>query len=227
MNKVVALAFLLSCVVISATSQDKPSHKFLNKFELVAGPSFSKNNGYLPNYDSKTCYSLGIGYYQNLSKSFSVNLRSLYEWKGSSVIYHYGEVDLNSNLTEINDRYTTKLKYLTFYLLPTLQLGRNKNIHISAGGYYSFLQKLSVTSYRTRMDNGAFISQYENTDKKYFTPDHDAGVSFQIGYAFNISNKSQLMLQAFSNRGLVDLHSGWIGSQRNNTFGLLLALRMR
>ncbi len=153
-------------------------------------------------------------------------MRSLYEMKGSVATYSYALLDVNS-FVQIDAKYTTEFKYLTFYVLPTLQLGRNKNIHISAGGYYSFLQKLSVNSYLTNRDTGEFISEYTNTDRNYFSPNYDAGVSFQIGYSLKVSDKSQLMLQAFSNRGLIDLHNGWIGSQRNNTFGLMLSLRRR
>lgn len=226
MLKGIALASFILHFVVAAYAQEPSSNKILNRFELVVGPSFSKNTGYLPNYDSKAGYSVGVGYYQKLSKSFSLNFRSLYESKGSAATYSYGLTDVNGTV-ETDDKYTTKFKYLTFYVLPTLQLGRNKNIHISAGGYYSFLQKLSVNSYRTRTDTGEFISEDTNTDKDYFSPDYDAGVSFQIGYSFKVSDKSRLMLQAFSNRGLIDLTNPSIGSQRNNTFGLLLSFGMR
>jgi hypothetical protein len=226
MYKIIALTSILVSFAIAADAQESYP-KILSRFELIAGPSFSKNNGYLPDYKSKTGFSFGVGYYQNLSKSFSINMRTLYETKGSSVVYQYNLTDLNNNSVDVDNRYNTKFKYLTFYLLPTLQLGKTKNIHLSAGGYYSFLQKLSVTSYSTRTDNGAFISEYENNSKNYFTPNFDAGLSFQLGYAFNISKKSQLMLQAFANRGLVDLHNDAFGSQRMNTYGLQLSFRMR
>jgi hypothetical protein len=128
---------------------------------------------------------------------------------------------------EMDEAYTTDFKYLTFYVLPTVQLGRNKNIHVGAGGYYSFLHRLSVTSYRTNSDTGEFISESTSTDEGYFSPNYDAGVSFQIGYSFKVGDKCRLMLQAFSNRGLVDLHNYWIGSHRNNNFGMLLSFKMQ
>jgi hypothetical protein len=226
MYKLVSLASFILCIIFAANAQESPSKTILSRFEFVAGPSFSRNTGYLPDYDSKAGYSFGLGYHQTLSKSFSVNLRSLYEAKGSAATYNYSLSDGNG-ITDIDEKYTTKFKFLTFYVLPTLYLGRKKNIHVSAGGYYSFLHKLSVTRHSTRADNGAFISEYENTDKNYFAPQYDGGVSFQIGYSFKVSDKTQLMLQAFSNRGVVDLHNNGIGSQRNNTFGMLLSWRMR
>ena len=64
---------------------------------------------------------------------------------------------------------------------------------------------------------------YGERHNLHFDPTFDAGVSFLIGYSFKVSDKSQLMLQAFSNRGVVDLHNYSIGSQRNNTFGLLVS----
>jgi len=225
MVKVIALIPLILCFVVAVNAQESASGKILNRFELVAGPSFSKNSGYLSDYDSKAGYSFGVGYYQHISKAFSINLRSLYEQKGSSA-YYYGLTD-NNGPVEMTDKYTTKFNYLTFYALPTLQLGRSKNIYLSAGGYYSFLQKLSLNRYSTNTDTGEFISEYTNTNKNFFDPSFDAGVSFLIGYSFKISDKSQLMLQAFSNRGLVDLYNPAIGSQRNNTFGLMLSLRIR
>ena len=226
MFKVILLSSAMFYFVGAANAQKFPSENIISRFELVAGPSFSRNTGYLEHYDSKTGYSFGVGYYQHFNKFFSVNLRALYEMKASAATYNYSVVDANGTI-DINDRYTTKLKYLSFYLLPTLSLGRNKNIHISAGGYYSFLRNLNVNSYRTDAGTGEFISEYNNADKNYFRPDYDAGVSLQIGYSFNISEKSQLMLQAYSNRGLIDLSNPWIGSQRNNTFGLTLSFRTR
>ena len=226
MFKVILLSSSMLYFVAAANAQEFPTENIINRFELVAGPSFSKNTGYLGHYDSKTGYSFGAGYYQHFNKSFSVNLRALYEMKGSAATYQYGIVEANG-MIEINDRYTTKLKYISFYLLPTLNLGRNKNIHISAGGYYSFLGKVNVNSYRTNASTGEFISEYANGDKNYFHPNYDAGMSFQIGYSFRVSDKSQLMLQAYSNRGLIDLSNPSIGSQRNNTFGLMLSFRTR
>lgn len=226
MCKIIALASSIFYFTVSANAQEVASNKFLNRFELVAGPSFSNNSGYLSDYDSKAGYSFGVGYYQNLSKSFSLNFRFLYEMKGSAATYSYGVTDVNGSV-DMDDKYTTKFKYLTFYVLPTLQLGRNKNIYVSAGGYYSFLQDLSVNSYRTRSDTGEFISEDTTNDKNYFDPTYDAGVSFQIGYSLKVTEKSQLMLQAFVNRGLIDLYNASIGSQRNNTIGLMLSFRKR
>ena len=227
MFKNITLASFILHFVVAASAQESPSNKILNRFELVAGSSFSKNKGYLPDHDSKTGYSVGVGYYQQLSNAFYVNFRGLYESKGSAATTRYGLVDMNGSSVEIDETYTTDFKYLTFYVLPTVQLGRNKNIHIGAGGYYSFLHRLSVTSYRTNSDTGEFISESTNTDEGYFSPDYDAGVSFQIGYSFKVGNNCRLMLQAFSNRGLVDLHNNWIGSHRNNNFGLLLSFKMQ
>ncbi len=226
MSKFLSLISLILCFVGAAKAQKASPDKILNRFELVAGPSFSKNSGYLSDYDSKAGYSFGVGYYQPFSKSFSLNIRSLYEQKGSAATYSYGLTDTNGTV-EMTDKYTTKFNYLSFYALPTLQLGRNKNIYLSAGGYYSFLQKLSVNTYSTNRDTGEFISENTSTDKNYFDPSFDAGVSFLIGYSFKVSDKNQLMLQGFGNRGLVDLYNGNMGSQRNNTFGLLLSLRIR
>lgn len=224
MRQVIALSAFILCCVVEVNAQDLPSNKIANGFEVVASPSFSKNSGYLGSYDSKVGYSVGVGYSQKIFKSFSINLRTLFEMKGSEASYSYGLWDTTSSL-EIDAKYTTKFKYLTIYALPTLQVGKNKNIHISAGGYYAFLQKLSVNSYLTNSKTGEFISEYTSIDKNYFSPTYDAGVSFQIGYSFKVSTKNKLMLQAFSNSGFVDLHNGWIGSQRNNTFGLILSLK--
>ena len=226
MYKSLAVTTFTVCAVLAANAQEFSSSKISSRFEFIAGPSFSNNSGYLNDYDSKIGYSIGVGYYQKLSSSFSLNFRSLYEMKGSVATYSYGVAD-DIETIEVDDTYTTKFNYLTFYLLPTLQIGRNKNIYISAGGYYSFLHRLSVNSYQTRSDTGEFLSDNTTTDKNYFDPGYDAGVSFQLGYSFKVSDKCQLMLQSFINRGLIDLHNDAIGSQRNNTFGLLLTMRIR
>ena len=219
---------LLSLFLVVAANAQESGNKIISRFEFVAGPSFSNNTGYLNNYDSKTGYSFGVGYYQKLYKSFSLNVRALHEMKGSVANYPYGAADETGVITEINDKYTTEFNYLTLYLFPTLQLGKNKNLYLGAGGYYSFLRRLSVSTFRTNKETGEFISESTTTDPHYFDPTFDAGVAFQAGYSFNVSSKIQLMLQAFINRGLVDLHNDYpMGSQRNNTFGILLSARIR
>lgn len=224
MTKFIVLTLLILCFSFIINAQESSSKNILNRFELVLGSSLSNNSGYLNEYDSKVGYSIGLGYYQKLSNSFSFNLRSFYETKGSAATYNYTLSDGIDNY-ELTDTYTTQFKYLTFNLLPTLQLGRNKNIYLSAGGYYSFLLGLSVNTYTTNRETNEFFSEHTNTDKNYFDPTFDAGVNMLVGYSFKISDKSQLMFQVFCNRGLVDLYNPKFGSQRNNAFGLMSSFR--
>ncbi len=230
MSKVIALISLILCFVIAANAQESSSNKILSRFELVAGPSFSKNSGYLSDYGSKAGYSFGVGYYQKLSKSFSINIRSLYEQKGSSASQHIGLYEgwNNVNYPNVSYEYSSQFQYLTFYLLPTFQFGRNKNVYVSAGGYYSFERRASYKQSLINDDTGDIIEEYvSNQDDPGREVSNDAGVSFSLGYSFKIAKKSQLLLQAFSNRGLVDIQNPYAGSQRNNTFGLMLSLRIR
>lgn len=226
MIKKCILLTLLICPTIMVSGQKLNTKNLLKNFELVGGSSFSKNSGYLSDYDSKIGYTFGIGYYQNITKSFSLNFRALYETKGSAAYYSYGLTDANGT-TEVTDKYTAQFKYVSLYLLPTFQLGPRNNIYISAGAYYSFLQNLSVNTYRTNKNTGDLISDYTTTNKDYFTPDFDAGISVQLGYSFKLNEKSQLLLQAFSNRGIKDLYNPAMGSQRNNTFGLTASYRRK
>src|SRR5688500_12593839 len=105
MYKIVSVALFILCVAFAANAQESQSKKIISKFELVAGPSFSRNTGYLSDYDSKAGYSFGLGYHQTLSKFFSVNLRSLYEAKGSAAQYSYTLLDGNG-ITDIDEKYT-------------------------------------------------------------------------------------------------------------------------
>src|ERR1044071_5075158 len=89
MNKVVFLSVIFMGYVLIAEAQESTAHKILKRFEVVGGPSFSKNTGYLVNYESKYGYSLGLGYYQPVTKWFSLNLRALHETKGSATTYSY------------------------------------------------------------------------------------------------------------------------------------------
>lgn len=216
------------CFTSIIYAQQSPTNGVLSRFELVAGSSFSKNSGYLSNYDLKAGYSLGVGYSHPITKSFSLNMRTLFETKGSSASYRYGQVNIDNTTTELTDRHTVQFNYLSLYVLPTFQFGQKKNIYVSAGGYYSLLNKLSVNTQKSRTADGVLISDDTNTDKNYFSPGKfDAGVSFSIGYSFKIAERNQLLLQAFSNRGLVDLYNPAMGSQRNNTFGLMVSFRSR
>jgi hypothetical protein len=226
MSKVIGLIFIAVLYTISASAQKKKLESLFSRFELVGGGSFSKNSGYLSDYGSVAGFSLGVGYYQKLSNSVSLNFRSLYETKGSTATYNYALSDGNE-VNGLTDKYTDKFNYLSFYVLPTFDFGKNKNFHVSAGGYYSLLQNLSVNTYTTNQATGAFINEYTTNDIGYFSPKYDAGVSFQFGYSFNMNDRNQLMIQAFGNRGLVDLYNPQMGSQRNNTCGLTLSFRRR
>jgi hypothetical protein len=228
MWKPTIITLSLLFIVLAATAQETSSRKrIINRFEFVGGPSFSSNTGYLGDYESKPGGSFGVGYYQKIYNSFSLNVRSLYEFKGSVANQPVGVSDGMGTNYNANYKVTTKFNYLTFYLMPTLQLGKNKNIYIGAGGYYSFIHKLSVNYTSTNTDTGELMHESTSYDPHYYDPDFDAGVTFQLGYAFNVSNKFQIMLQGFSNRGLVDIQSNFFGSQRNNTYGVLLSFRMR
>jgi hypothetical protein len=228
MRKTIALTSFLFCIALVAHAQQPSWRTALGKFELVAGPSFSQNTGYLgnDNYQSLNGGAIGLGYYIPVGKSFSINLRGLYERKGSVAIMRYGLGDQNGITTNINAEVTSRFTYLTGYVIPTFHFGQKKNIHIGAGGYYSYLYSLHVNFYNTRMDNGEFISESNYDQKSYYQPDYDAGVTFQLGYSFTLFDQVKLTTQAFSNRGLKDLYNGSIGSQRNNTFGLLVSLRL-
>lgn len=225
MKKVLILATTVLCFVTSILAQESAPNQILRKFEIVAGPSFSKNKGYLSNYDSKIGYSIGVGTSAKFSKSFSVNFRSLYEFKESAASYSFSRSDANNVSLMLTDKYTNRFNYLTFYALPTLQLGSNKRIHISAGGYYSLLLKDNINIYTIESENNNFFSEYNISNEFSFKQKYDAGISVLIGYSFKVGDKSQLLLQAFGNRGLVDISYVLFGSQRNNTFGLLSTFR--
>jgi len=218
------LSFLF--IVTVATAQESPSKEIINRFELVGGPSVSNNTGEAEEYESKIGGSIGVGYYQKIYKSFSLNIRALHEWKGSAFDY---PTTLSNGTINVNYKFTTKFSCVSLYLMPTLQLGRNKNIYVGAGGYYSLLYRMSVGVYETNTDTGEVIED-DTYSNNYLDPIYvrDGGATIQLGYAFKVSEKYQLMVQGFANRGLVDIDGNWLGgSQRNNNYGILLSVRMR
>lgn len=221
---IVLLVLICSSIAVKA-QEEKTEYDDMRRFELVLGPSFSMNTGYLRDYKSKYGYELGIGYYLPVAKSFMINARLLYEQKGSTAVYKYTLYDVNKSVTPTREEITSRFNYFTLYVIPTFQLGPKKNILIGAGAYYSYLRKLNVRTDRTRSDNGDFISRSSFDQREFFDPTYDAGVTFQVGYKFNVNSKLRMSIQAFSNRGVKDLYSGSIGSQRNNTFGILLGFR--
>jgi hypothetical protein len=227
MCKPIIVTLSLLFIVVVATAQESSSEKVINRFELVGGPSFSSNTGDFDEYEPKLGGSFGVGYYQKIHKSFCLNIRALYESKGSAFNYPTALSD-GTNEINVNYKFTTKFRSVSFYLIPTLQLGRNKNIYVGAGGYYSLLYRMSVGLYTTNTDTGEVIED-ATSSRNYFDPVYvrDGGATFQLGYAFKISEKYQLMIQGFANRGLVDIDGNWFGSQRNNTYGILLSARMR
>jgi hypothetical protein len=224
MHKSVLVSWLLLAFAFIANAQDE--NKILKRFELVVGPSQSRNTG-SNIYEPKYGYSLGIGYDQPLHKIFSLNLRVLYEQKGSTSKLRSIVTEADGSITPLTDKYTTKLNYITFYLIPTFHLGPNKNIHIGIGPYYSFLQSLSLNIHRTRTYDGLFISVRTEHPKNYFNSNHDAGGTFQIGYSFNVGDNLGLTVQGFYNSGGVGLYNLNFGEQRNNDWGVLVIAKIR
>ena len=118
MFKGITLASFILLFVVAASAQETSSNNILSRFELVAGPSVSKNKGYLPDHDSRTGYSVGVGYYQKLSKSFYLNFRTLYESKGTTATYRASVANMDGSIVDIDDKYTSEFKYLTFTCCP-------------------------------------------------------------------------------------------------------------
>jgi hypothetical protein len=173
----------------------------------------------------KNGYSFGLGIYHAYSKSFEVNMRALWELKGSRTSQYTYLKSTSNGITTITDEtrtMNTNFNYFTFSALPTFLIGANKHFIIGAGAYYSILKKADVLI--THMDHLSQSIKIENyRDLQNFSPKYDIGISFFIGYSIPFGGRLKVSGQVFYNLGIVDQYDPWNENQRNNNIGFMLA----
>jgi hypothetical protein len=122
------------------TSFEKNKNQIQNKkIQLIIGPSLLYPIGTFNDENNPRRvmmgYSFGIGFQKLQSNKFEVMLRLLYERKGYKT--EYINIDSIGNVSNVYN--TQNLTYLSFNLLPSIFLNKEKKSKLIAGAYFSLL----------------------------------------------------------------------------------------
>ena len=210
------------------------SKRFIDRFEVVAGPSISFNSGnkFVDNYQDDLMenkrlknfgYSLGVGLYHPLNRWLDLNARILWEKKGSNAELNVPLNPVNNDARQIIQS-TYTYDYLTLGFLPQVFIGKEKRITLSIGGYYSFMN--SVEGHEevlTTDDDVTYNSTFNGRVLRGFRSDgavnsisfipglqsfekDDYGITMGIGYVIGIGGHSNIAIQLVDNFGLQNIN---------------------
>lgn len=139
--------FLLAVIPSFATAQlNLKQKKLISAVEIFAGPnaSFNYGNKFIENYEDenvtnkrllKIGYAAGIGIYHSVSTRIDLNVRLQYETKGTKNELNVPSLLDNTSRYIISSKYT--YKYYTASFIPSINIGKRKNLTVGIGGYYS------------------------------------------------------------------------------------------
>lgn len=220
--------------------------KFINKIEVFAGPSlnFNYGNKFIENYEdesvenmrkTKVGYVFGVGAYHPLKDWLDLNLRIIYEQKGTNS-------QMNTHDLKIDTNY--KYQYLTLTISPMIFIGKSKKFALSVGGYYGIIlsAKGSVDVLDTQNQATFFSNFYGrqirelrtdgSTSSITFAPGlksfegNEFGLVFSFGYSIKINSTNQLMIQLQDNLGLTSINKQLDvivnPTERNHSVSLLI-----
>jgi len=229
--KILKTIITISLFVIAnyalAQSSDSASYerrKIFSAYEVVIGGGLLKNSGHLMRYfEQKYGYSIGVGAYHTFTKSFQLNVRVTYDYKGSSATAHSSwssQVFDNPNI--LGYSMESDFHYFTLTALPTVLIGHRKNIMLGGGFFYSVLRDIKTMEYET-LSNGPFIAQSFSGSSAKWDGETDMGVCFFTGYKFKIIKNGVGTVQLFYNSSLHDIDLPLGGWQRNRSLMLMFS----
>jgi len=228
MSKITIAIFLLVTVNVAlAQSTDSTSYehlKIFSAYEVVIGGGLLKNSGHLMRYfEQKYGYSIGIGAYHTFTKSFQLNVRMTYDYKGSSAAAHSSwSSQIFDNPNILGYSMESDFHYFTLTALPTFSIGHRKNIILGGGFFYSVLRDIKTKEYET-LSSGPFIAQSFSSSNAKWDGETDMGICFFTGYKFRMIKNGVGTVQLFYNNSLHDIDLPFGGWQRNRSLMLMFS----
>jgi hypothetical protein len=183
------------------TSFEKNKNQIQNKkIQLIIGPSLLYPIGTFNDENNPRRvmmgYSFGIGFQKLQSNKFEVMLRLLYERKGYKT--EYINIDSIGNVSNVYN--TQNLTYLSFNLLPSIFLNKEKKSKLIAGAYFSLLTQ-NAFEQKAFLNGQYSFSYFVNNVKDRFDT-YDYGISFGVCQTKYISENIDIGLQLLGNFGL-------------------------
>jgi hypothetical protein len=232
MNKKTLTIILLLFSVFRSYSQIDQSYelpkarRFIDRFEVFVGSNLSFNNGskFVENYkddfientrNSKIGFGLGVGAYHPISNRIGMQVRLMYEAKGT-------DSKMTTPTLEINSKYD--YRFLTLSIAPQILIGENKKFVGSLGAYLSRIQSCKGDIRVVDIQSGAlFNSNFEGRQIRELRPngstnsltivpglqsfeENEFGLIISFGYLLKISSKSELLIQLQNNFGLSSIN---------------------
>ncbi len=200
--------------------------RFIDKIEIFAGPNLSFNYGnmFIENYKDdnvtnkrllKLGHAFGLGVYHPIQDRLDINLRFLYEEKGTNS-------EMVTPGLQINSDYL--YKYLSASMAPRILFGKRKKLELSFGLYYSRIQSVKGDiTVLDRQNDQTFISSFYGRQVRELRPDgstasisylpglqsfeeYDFGITIGFGYSLNLSQKSSVTIYLTDNLGLLNIN---------------------
>ncbi len=160
------------------------------------------------NYRDKFVYNIGLSGEYYFSNRWGLKMKLLFDNKGTS---NYFVLDDKSNIvaTDLN------LSYITVPIMASWHFSKRKRWYFSAGTYLGWLTSSKESELGKDMK-----SSFKTTD---------FGLAFNIGYKFEISDKTKLFIEMDYQGGLtetlkVPTESFYWNSRGNYCFGVLFNL---
>lgn len=243
-NNIIIYIFLISLIPNFSRGQTQgelnlPQPKrLIDKVEVFVAPSLSFNHGnkFIENYKDenitntrllKPGYVLGIGGYHSLSNRLDLNIRLLYEQKGTKNELNTPSLPDGRIISLDNYSYN----YLTIIAAPQITIDRKMNFVISAGVYYSRIKEIKGTTKLS--DTNGIVNSEGSFNGRYFydlsddgirqgfawmpnlssIEKYDIGVVVSVGYKIPLKEKHIIVVQLQDNFGIQSIN-------KNNPYGL-------
>jgi len=184
--KNIKLATLLTLLLsLQLFSQDNNTKEYNLGLNLGANLFDLNQNDTFDTYDGVISYTFGLSLEYKINGKLSLLSNVNYDNKTMRLenFRNYRYTELNGYAYLVEDK--IKFNYINIPLNIRYHIGQNNKLFTNIGVFYNHL--LNLKNITTRNDTGEEITlfDYQNIIKKY-----DYGISFGIGYKFNLSNNN-------------------------------------
>lgn len=222
-------AFFLSIILSVPLSSKEMQYSLggylgLNRVRIMSGASWL-DEAFEPNYRS----NMGVSFALNIQKRLFIQADFAYEKKGTNlfdIIYYDPNTGNNTGIvtTQLRFDYLTFPILLNYKYLQAFVGSKAFNFNLGLGIYNSFLVRQSEM---LRGDNirDTFVGVSYIRPKK-----HDIGLSFNLGFNFQVTEKAEISLRVLNNIGVKNINPSdfFFGEEiYNNSYNLLLGFNYR
>jgi hypothetical protein len=230
--RVLAISFSFAATAACAQAQTELDtlmpRKFIKQIQFFVGPNISNfwGNNSIQDQVINIQHCAGMGLSHPLNKSFDLQVKLLWELKGSKMDYQATFYDQNNEPLTWRFIQGTRLEYLTGSLTFNYYFSKRHKFYSGVGMSLSYLLKQETYTKQFDISSGNQISYYNS--KTYWYRDVDAGCVMVIGFNQKLGLKTFFTTQLLGNIGIVDIISPEISNVvrplRNYSVALLVGI---